>query len=319
MSLDRQQLIEALDTQNFEPYRRLAEEITCREFGNVVNIRAILEYSNYCARQCKYCGLNCKNSKIERYRLSDKEIIDTAYLAHDAGYKTIVLQGGEDHQFTAKRLADIVSEIVKCGITITVSAGELDDDGFALLRVAGATRYLLKHEIVDSKIYESLHGDYSLEHRLNCLRTIKRLGYETGSGFMIGLPGQTLGTIADDILLLKHLECDMAGIGPFIPSQDTELRSCPAGDTELTKRAVALTRIIMPKILLPATTSLHVLEEYENSKVFDYGANVIMRKVTPTLARALYEIYPAAKRETDIVGERKELEAYIRSIGKTPK
>jgi len=289
--------------------------------GDTVHIRAIIEFSDYCSRRCAYCGLNAENSNVHRYRMKPEDIIQTAVEAYRAGYLTVVLQSGEDGWFTPKILGEIVKSIrAQTDMKITLSCGEMSYEDYKYLRECGADKYLLKHETADMEIYAALHPDARLESRINCLMNIKQLGYETGSGFMIGLPGQTTRTIAKDILLLKELRCDMAGIGPFIPHPDTPLRDHLHGSIELTKRAVALTRLILPHCNLPATTALGVLSKDAKDDILSCGANVIMRKVTPPDYRQMYEIYPVDFGEAkDIVTERRELEAQIRSVGREPK
>lgn len=299
-------------------YYELADKITKENKGNLVNVRAIVEFSNYCSRNCGYCGINCHNTNIERYRMTLKEIIKTSVEAADAGYKTVVLQSGEDVFFTTDILCHIIKEIKKKrDIAITLSSGEMDYDDYKALRNAGCDRYLLKHETSDSDLYEKLHKGYKFEHREQCLRDLKSLGFETGGGFMIGLPGQTIETIARDILFIKSIPCDMAGIGPFIPHPETELASSLPGSTDLTRRAVAVTRMVLPHINLPATTSLAVRDKEERNKVFSGGANVIMKKVTPEKYRAKYEIYPVNYGKIKSVKEeRNEINELLKSIGK---
>lgn len=316
--MDRIDIINALNADDFSPYRRLADDIRRVEVGDTVHIRAILEYSNYCRRKCSYCGLNCNNNNLTRYRLSDEVIIDTARRAHEAGYRTLVMQGGEDPYFDSIHLGELVKEMNKMGMIITLSAGEMTYEELAYLNNAGASRYLLKHETANSSLYERLHGDYSLSRRIDCIRNIKSLGYDTGSGFMVGLPTQTIEDLADDILLLEELSCDMAGIGTFIPHPHTPLAAANVGSIELTLRCVALTRIVIPRVNLPATTSLHVASGSDSGGIFDYGANVIMRKITPTTERKLYEIYPSNARETDIVQERLDVEQLVINAGRLP-
>lgn len=317
-TLGKQELASLLKREDFSSIYAEADQIRQTNVSDVIHIRAILEFSNHCRRQCRYCGLNCTNRNAKRFRMKQEEIISTAWQAWNAGYQTIVLQSGEDPFYTPKLLGEIVREVKKTGIKITLSCGEMSFADYAYLKECGADRYLLKQETADPEIYRSLHPDSCLEERVACLKNLKKLGYETGSGFMIGLPGQSLETIAEDILLIREIGCDMAGIGPFIPHPDTPLKHLPHGSTELTKRAVALTRILMPEINLPATTSLGVLDTEEKNSVFSCGANVIMRKVTPDAYKKLYEIYPAELGETDIRKERGELEEMIRKLGRIP-
>lgn len=318
VEIDKAWLVRALEAGNFSEYYRMADEVRRQNVGDTVHVRALLEFSNYCRRRCKYCGLNCKNTALSRYRMTADEIIYHATLAADAGYKTVVLQSGEDRHYTMDELCRVVAEIKRHDIAVTLSCGEFSRDELSRLRDAGADRYLLKHETADEKIYKSLHPCATLRARIECLNTLKDLGYEVGSGFMIGLPGQTVETIAEDLLLLKSIGCDMAGIGPFLPHPDTELGNHPAGSAELCRRAVALARILMPKINLPATTALGVRNPEEKDKVFSGGANVIMQKITPDEVRALYEIYPTPKAHTDVAKDREKVLSEIRALGRNP-
>lgn len=307
-----------LRRRDFSEFYRLADDFRRETKGDAILIRAILEFSNHCRRRCRYCGLNSENRALSRYRLSPAEMVETAAEAARAGYRTIVLQSGEDPWFTPEILADVVREIKKTGAAVTVSAGEMRREDYRILREAGADRYLMKHETADERIYRSLHPCGTLENRVRGLRDLKELGFEVGSGFMIGLPGQTEETIARDLLLLLELGCDMAGIGPFVPHPETALRDLPHGSVAMTSRAVALARILMPFCNLPATTALGVLDGEEKNAVFSRGANVIMRKVTPSRVKRLYQIYPSELRDTDIAAERRALEGEIRAMGRVP-
>lgn len=295
-----------------------ADHIRHENVGDTVHIRAILEFSSCCRRRCRYCGLNADNPHARRYRMEPAEMLAAAAEAVRAGYRTIVLQSGEDAHFTPALLGEIIRGIKALGATVTVSCGEMDEPALRHLRACGADRYLLKHETASEALYASLHPCGTLAARTECLRTIKRLGFETGGGFMVGLPGQTPEIIAQDLLLLRELSCDMAGIGPFIAHPQTPLAGAPSGSTELTKRAVALARILLPKANLPATTSLGVLNSGEKNDVFSKGANVIMRKITPPPYREMYEIYPAHFQDTSIVEGRQLLEEQIRALGRNP-
>lgn len=315
-----QTLASLLEAEDFSSIYAYADNINRSVHGDIVDIRAIIEFSNHCRRRCAYCGLNSINTKVRRYRMSPEEIVETALLARDAGYKTVVLQSGEDLYYTKEIIADIITSIkARSDIKITLSCGERSLEELSLWKSRGADRYLLKHETCDPSLYAGLHSCGTLVERLSCLRTIKDLGYETGSGFMIGLPNQTSQIIARDILLLKDLGCDMAGIGPFIPHPETALKGAEPGSTELTKRSVALTRLLLPHANLPATTSLGVLDSNEKRSIFDCGANVIMRKVTPSNYVRLYEIYPGDIKVLDVYAERRELEHMLVSLGKIPR
>ncbi|AHM55722.1 biotin synthetase [Peptoclostridium acidaminophilum DSM 3953] len=282
--------------------------------GDAVHLRAIIEFSNYCRCDCLYCGLQRLNRNIQRYRMSPDEIVSNAKEAYQAGYRTVILQSGEDSYYTRDIISGIIRDIKKLGdIAITLGVGEREYDDYAQWRRDGADRYLIKHETADSEIYNRLHPHSSFERRIECLRWLKELGYQTGSGFMIGLPGQTLETIAKDILLLKELEVEMAGIGPFIPHPDTQLRDESTGSSLLTLKAVAITRLLLKRSHLPTTTALEVSTK---TNAFCAGANVIMRKVEPHSYRRLYDIYPRPKAlEKTIAQERKEVEDFIKSFG----
>lgn len=332
-------LIELLSLEDFTPVYELADEVRRKTVGDEVHIRAIIEFSNICARQCKYCGLNCNHEGIDYYQMTADEILRTAEQAIHAGYKTIVLQSGENPKLNKRWMGHIIKRIIDMGAVVTLSIGELSYEELKFYRECGAERYLLKHETSDPEIYGDLHPCGTLQERVECLRHIKELDYETGSGFMVGLPGQTLETIADDLLLLKDLGCKMAGIGPFIPHPDTPLRDAEAGSPEITKRAVALTRLLIPDANLPVTTALGVVEKTSassqndtNSQVatetgrasayrenaFACGANVVMKKVTPDEYKDAYEIYPAKLEKTNIEEDRKVLEEQIRALGRIP-
>ena len=316
--MEKKELVKLLALEDFNPVYEKADQIRRENVGDIVHIRAIIEFSNLCRRQCRYCGLNSTNKKVIRYRMSPEEILDTAKKATEVGYRTIVLQSGEDPGFHKETMGDIVKEIKEMGAAVTLSCGELSYEELAFLRNCGADRYLLKHETADPALYAKLHPCSTLEERIDCLKTISSLGYETGSGFMIGLPQQSLEIIAEDLLLLSKLNCKMAGIGPFIPHPDTPLAGEKEGSPELTKRAVALARLLLPKTNLPVTTALGVINQKEKENAFACGANVIMKKVTPDQYKEAYEIYPAKLEKTDIEGDRKRLEEQIRHLGRIP-
>ncbi len=295
-----------------------ADQVRERTKGNLVNVRAIIEFSNRCRRNCTYCGLNCMNTALTRYAMEPEEIIATSIEAHEAGYKTVVLQSGEDPYYTTDMLCYIISSIKEqTGMAVTLSSGEMSETDYAIIRQSGCDRYLLKHETADFDLYSRLHPDHSFTERVDCLRTLKRLGFETGGGFMVGLPGQRVETIVDDLLLIASIPCDMAGIGPFIPHPQTELKNANPGNTFLTRKAVALARLLLPDANLPATTSLGVRSKSERDKIFSGGANVIMKKVTPPKYRALYEIYPVKHGKIKSVAEeRAEVNRLITALGR---
>lgn len=318
---ERGELAAAIAAEDFAAVYAAADERRRQAVGDVVHLRAIIEFSNHCRRQCRYCGLNANNPRLTRFRMTPDEIVQAARQAADAGYRTVVLQSGEDGWFTPEVLGGVVRRIkTETDMAVTLSCGELPEEDYAYLKQCGADRYLLKHETADPKLYAALHPCGTLANRVRCLRALKRLGYETGSGFMIGLPGQTADTIAADLLLLVDIGCDMAGIGPFLPHPDTPLHGEAAGSAELTKRAVALARLLLPQCNLPATTSLGVLDAGERHNIFSCGANVVMRKVTPPAYRKYYEIYPVDYGAIrSVAEEREELEQFVRSLGRIPR
>ena len=317
---DREELTELLKGGSDEYLFEKANELTMRVKGKNVDIRAILEFSSYCRCRCIYCGLRADNANAQRYRLSADDIVNTTLEAAQAGYRTIVLQSGEDPFYTEEIICDIVIRI-KAGsdIAITLSIGERPYSELSAMREAGADRFLLKHETSDPELYEHIHKGDQLSDRTGCQKNLKALGYETGGGFMIGLPGQTLDTIAGDLLLIREIGCEMAGIGPFISHEQTPLAGEKNGDPLLTRRTVALARLLLPSANLPATTSLGVIDRSQLDLIFSNGANVIMRKVTPWSERTKYEIYPTNfGEEKDILTARKELEQYIESLDRIP-
>ena len=309
-----------LGESDFTPWYDAADTVRKAEKGDYVDIRALLEFSNVCRCDCNYCGLRASNASCHRFRMPPQEMLETAYAAAEAGYKTLVMQSGEDPYYTREMLGDIVREIKRnTDMAITLSCGERDEEDYAYWRSCGADRYLMKHETADADLYAAIHPGHTLKTRVDKLKYIKSVGYETGSGFMIGIPGQTNETIARDLLLLKEIGCDMAGIGPYIPHPDTPMRDCSPGSTELTMRAVALARLILPKANLPATTALGVIDAADKRSVFDRGANVVMRKVTPDAYKKFYEIYPAKLGETNIRADRLALEEEIKNLGRIPR
>ncbi len=313
-----EQLVPVLAGEDNRPLWQKADEIRKKYCGNEVHLRGIIEFSNFCRCNCLYCGLRKENKVLPRYRMKPDEIVAIAKDAYQVGYKTIVLQSGEDPYYTKEVLSYVIRKIKELGeIAVTLSIGEREYQEYAQWKKDGTDRYLLKHETADSVLYQKLHPHSSLEKRIECLRWLKNLGYQTGSGFMVGLPGQTLETIAQDLLLLKDLDVEMAGIGPFIPHPQTPLgqETARTDSSLLTLKAVALTRIILKRTHLPTTTALEVATK---TNAFSAGANVIMRKVEPLSYRQLYEIYPQAfDEEKTLAQERKTVEEYIRSFGRT--
>ena len=257
-------------------------------------IRGLIEISNICKNDCYYCGIRRSNENCDRYRLSKEEILECCKEGYELGFRTFVMQGGEDGYFTDEVLCEIVSKIhhrfPDCAITL--SMGERSKESYQKLYEAGANRYLLRHETADKKHYESLHpAKMSCENRIQCLKNLKEIGYQTGCGFMVGSPGQTTEFLAKDLKFIEEFKPDMCGIGPFIPHKDTVFKEEKAGSVELTCYLLSLIRLIHPCILLPATTALGTLDERGREKGILAGANVIMPNLSPLSVRKKYELY----------------------------
>lgn len=270
-----------------------ADIIRKKEVGDEVHLRGLIEFSNYCKKNCEYCGIRGKNKNIGRYRLDKEQIVDTAIRAEKLGYRSIVMQSGEDPYFTADRIADIVKAIKeKTDLAITLSIGEFSFDEYKTMKEAGADRYLIRFETSSEELYKSLHPDSDFHERLQCLKDLRELGYQVGSGFMVGLPGETLEILADNLLLLKELDVDMAGIGPFIPNDDTSLAKENGGTLVNSLKAVAIARMLLRNAHLPATTAMGTLDPKGREKALQAGANVVMPNVTPQEYREMYLLYP---------------------------
>jgi len=260
--------------------------------GDDIHLRGLIEFSNYCAQDCAYCGLRRSNRTVKRYRMPYAQIFDACRHARGQGLKTIVLQSGEDRHYKIKDLCALIADIKKLDVAITLSIGELTYSRYKQLKAAGADRYLLRFETSDPELYASLRPGRSLAQRLRCLAWLKKLGYEVGSGVMVGLPGQTAGSIADDISLFKKLDLDMIGIGPFIPHPHTPLAKAAGGSLELVLKTVALTRIVTKNTNIPATTAVGTIDAQGRQKALRCGANILMPNMTPAQYRRFYEIYP---------------------------
>ena len=299
----------------------LADQVRQRYVGDEIYLRGLIEFSNYCRRHCLYCGLRAANRKVKRYRMSVEEMVESAKRAYALGFRTIVLQSGEDPWYTVDRMAQIVRGIKACAdVAVTLSIGERPREEYAALREAGADRYLLRHETANPELYAALHPGSGFEERLRCLRWLRELGYQIGAGCIVGLPGQTLSMLAQDILLLRDLEVDMAGIGPFIPNPETPLGGGQTGTVDMTLKMVALARIVTRDALIPATTALATVDPLGREKAFAAGANVAMPNVTPLEYREDYRIYPDKACLTDDAAEcqgclRLRIESVGRRIG----
>ncbi|MDM8142575.1 [FeFe] hydrogenase H-cluster radical SAM maturase HydE [Megamonas hypermegale] len=252
------------------------------------------EFTNYCKNDCYYCGIRRSNQNAVRYRLTKEEILLCCKIGYTNGLRTFVLQGGEDMYFSTEKMTDIVSSIKKAypDCAVTLSVGEKDFVDYAAYFKAGADRFLLRHETADEKHYTLLHpSEMSFAHRMNCLKELKEIGYQVGAGMMIGSPYQTIDNLIADLKFLSEFKPHMIGIGPFIPHNQTPFRDKQAGSVELTLVILSIVRLLLPKVLLPATTALATLSENGTVKGLEAGANVIMPNISPTNIRNLYTLY----------------------------
>ena len=290
-------LVAALDAPSAdaqEELARAADAVRRSTMGAEVQLRALIEFSSHCSGSCAYCGLRAANLDLPRYRMEPEEIVETALEADRLGYRTIVLQSGEDAWYEADTLAGIVRSIRSFySGAVTLCVGEREEWEYALWREAGADRYLLRIETSDPELYANLHPGMSFAHRVACLRALRGLDYEVGSGVLVGLPGQTLETLARDLLFLVEHRADMVGIGPFIPHPATPLADSAGGTVDLTLRMMALTRLLLPRAHIVSTTALGSMDPLGRERGLQSGGNVVMPNVTPCHYRAFYEIYPS--------------------------
>lgn len=290
--LDRDGLTELLIHDDPLSIYNAADRVRKKYVGNQVHLRGLIEFSSYCCNTCHYCGLRSPNKKLKRFRMTPDEIVKCAKHAVSRGLKTIVLQSGEDRTYSVDVLCKIVYEIKKLDVAVTLSLGELSRDAYAALKKSGADRYLLRIETSNERLYERLHPGMSYKNRVRCLYGLKELDYETGTGSLIGLPGQTVEMLAEDLLFFKKLDADMIGIGPFIPCVGTPLEGEKEGSVDMVLKMMALTRLLMPDINMPATTALSVKDSDGYQKGLSCGANVIMPNMGIKEYVKLYSIYP---------------------------
>ncbi len=271
-----------------------AVKLRKKHYEDKVFTRGLIEFTNYCKNNCYYCGIRKGNHNAQRYRLTKEEILECCKQGYELGFRTFVLQGGEDPYYTDEKMADIIRSIresyTDCAITLSI--GEKSYESYRLFREAGADRYLLRHETANEEHYRKLHPpQMSLANRMKCLYELKELGYQVGAGFMVGSPGQTLDCIARDLIFLQELKPQMVGIGPFIPHHDTEFANEPAGSVDLTLFLLSVIRIMLPKVLLPATTALGTMDPRGREKGLSVGANVVMPNLSPVMNRKKYDLY----------------------------
>ena len=295
-----------------------ADRVRHDAIGDAVHLRGLIEFSNICRNDCLYCGIRRSNRHVQRYRMSDEELLETARRAAALGFQTVVLQSGEDMHFDQSRMCRIIEQIKRLDVALTLSIGERDYADYKAFRDAGADRYLLRIETTDTDLYHRLNPGMSWQRRHECLLMIRELGYELGSGIMVGQPGQSIASIADDLLYFKELGIDMAGIGPFIPHPDTPLAAESGGTLELALRTMAVMRLLMPDINIPATTAMESLHPQGRIMALQAGANVVMPNVTEGEYRRLYELYPGKICVNDTPAHcRSCIGLKIQSIGRT--
>ena len=316
-ALDQAGLIQLLTAPEATPLYRVADRVRKRSVGDEVHLRGLIEFSNYCRGSCLYCGLRAENTRLRRYRMTAAEILTTVRFAVRQGLKTIVLQSGEDPFYTVQELCAIVETIKKMDVAVTLSIGERSKSTYAALKDAGADRFLLRIETTNERLYTRMHPRMSYQNRVWCLYTLKELGYETGTGSLIGVPGQTPAMLAADLIFFKKLDADMIGIGPFIPSPGTPLEQANGGEVDSVLKMMALVRLLMPDINMPATTALSVKDSDGYKKGLSCGANVIMPNMGRSDYKRLYVPYPgkegwALNAETQIA----KIKAVLHQMGR---
>ncbi len=295
-----------------------ADEVRKEYCGDEVHLRGIIEFSNYCDQHCLYCGLRLHNSELERYRMTKEEIINAARFIYESGIRTIVLQSGEDKKFECEDIEEIIIAIKKdLDVAITLSIGEREFYEYKRWKDAGADRYLLKHETVNPKLYSVYHRGDELDERIEHIKFLKSIGFQVGSGNIMGLPQQTIEDIANDILLLKELDVDMCSVSPFVPSQNSPYKNEESGDINLVLRTMAVARIVLRNSHIPATTALATLDTDGREKGLQVGANVIMPNFTPQPYKEKYIIYEnKARTDSDPKSFVKQLYKLIESVGR---
>ena len=288
------ELLTCSDADTIEYLHQQAREVSLSHFNNKIYIRGLIEISNCCKNDCYYCGIRKSNSIVERYRLSKEQILSCCKEGYELGFRTFVMQGGEDRAQSVEWVVEVVKDIRTTypDCAITLSLGELSYQDYKKLYDAGANRFLLRHETFDSSHYKQLHPDnMSAEHRQQCLRWLKEIGFQTGTGIMVGSPFQTIDNIIDDIQFIYDLKPQMIGIGPFIPHKDTPFAKYNAGSIELTLRLISIFRLMFPSVLIPSTTALASLGNDGRLRGILAGANVVMPNLSPCDNRKKYSLY----------------------------
>lgn len=309
-TLRKKEIIDLLKSSDEELFC-LSNETRKKYKGDDIHLRALIEFTNICKCNCLYCGLRYENKLVKRYRLDDEKILNSVEKAVNFGIKTIVLQGGEDDYFSQKKLCNLIEKIKQYDIALTLSIGERSFEDYKAFKQAGADRYLLRIETTDKNLYKNLHPHMSYENRVKCLYNLKELGFETGTGCLVGLPNQSIDSLADDILFFKELNADMVGIGPFIPHPNTPLSNENRNNFDLALRVMAITRLILPDINIPATTAMETLKENGRIIALNTGANVVMPNLTNYIEKQNYEIYP------NKYGSKEDIETSISNLKKS--
>jgi biotin synthase len=295
--LSKEELITLLTNlipEDTEYLRERAREVAKRQFGNQVYTRGLIEFTNYCKNDCYYCGIRRSNRCVTRYRLTNEEILSCCKQGHELGFRTFVLQGGEDGSYSDDAIVEIVKMIKKdfpdCAITLSI--GEKSEESYRKYFEAGADRYLLRHETATEEHYSKLHpANLTLSNRKECLWKLKEIGYQVGAGFMVGSPYQTMENVVEDLLFLKELSPQMVGIGPFLPHHETPFAKEEKGSMELTLVLISIIRLLIPNALIPATTALGTIHPKGREEGILSGANVVMPNLSPTSVRKNYELY----------------------------
>ena len=287
-------LMETTDAEALTFLREQARQTADEIYGKKVFIRGLIEFTNYCKNDCRYCGIRRSNRIADRYRLTEEEILACCADGYELGFRTFVLQGGEDPYFTDDKICALIQQIKAqyrdCAVTLSI--GEKDRESYQAYFDAGADRYLLRHETADEAHYKFLHPkEMSWQHRIDCLWALKEIGYQLGCGFMVGSPGQTIDTLYEDLQLIRKLQPHMVGIGPFIPQKDTPFGKEEAGTMEATLRLLSILRLIHPHVLLPSTTALGTIHPLGREKGIQAGANVVMPNLSPIAVREKYKLY----------------------------
>ncbi|MDR2081999.1 MAG: [FeFe] hydrogenase H-cluster radical SAM maturase HydE [Campylobacteraceae bacterium] len=318
-SLTHGEIADILSSDEYNKRLFYYADLTRKEHnGDGVHLKGLLEFSNICSKNCCYCGLRRQNKNLKRYMLKPKEIIGLARKAVSYGYKTIVLQSGENNIYSIDEFCCVTRSIREMGAHVTLSIGEKSENEYIAYKNAGANRYLLRIETTDEKLYKKLHPSMSHENRFECLKILKKLGYETGSGSLVGLPGQSISSIAEDILFFQKSGFDMIGIGPFISNENTPLRAAKNGSFYTALKVMAIIRLLMPKINIPASTAMETLDKNGRVIALQSGANVVMPVITEGEYRALYRLYPGKICLNDTPSHCMScISGKIRSIGRT--